>query len=216
MENDVEKIEKAGGRSRRKTIMILTGVGFLAAGILAILYIYLNQSRIYVENSFVVAPEVFLSSQNGGILERLYVSEGNSVEANEVVAEVDQELVKSKESGLVISAPNQIGKRFGPNETILTIIKPSDFRVEAHIEEDKGLNEVAIGQRAFFTVDAFGKKQYEGIVDEVTPTSRDQDIVFNISTQRQEQQFNIKIRFDVNKYPELRNGMSAKTWIYKD
>jgi hypothetical protein len=53
-------------------------------------------------------------------------------------------------------------------------------------------------------------------VDEVSPTSRQSDVVFNISSQRQEQEFNIKIRFDVNKYPELKNGMSAKSWIYKD
>jgi multidrug resistance efflux pump len=96
------------------------------------------------------------------------------------------------------------------------MIKPDDLRVVAQIEEDKGLSEVTVGQRAFFTVDAFGSKKFDGIVDEVSPTSRQSDVVFNISSQRQEQEFNIKIRFDVNKYPELKNGMSAKSWIYKD
>ena len=62
---------------------------------------------------------------------------------------------------------------------------------------------------------AFGSKEYSGVVDEISPTSNVGDIVFNISNARQQQTFNIKIRFDVTQYPELKNGMSAKLWIYK-
>ena len=65
-----------------------------------------------------------------------------------------------------------------------------------------------------FTVDAFGAKKYSGVVDEVGSTSHAGDVVFNISDQRQVAQFDVKIRFNSQLYPELKNGMSAKVWIY--
>ena len=95
------------------------------------------------------------------------------------------------------------------------MINPNDLRVVGQVEEDKGLKDIKIGQSAIFTVDAFGSKQYSGIVDQINPTSDAGDIVFNISNTRQENNFDVKIRFDVNQYPELKNGMSAKLWIYK-
>jgi multidrug resistance efflux pump len=216
MENNNEKMENVNSRLSSKTLMILAAVGFMVAGIVAVIYLVLSQNRIYVEKSSVAASQIDLSSQNGGILQKIYVSEGDTISANEIVAEVGQELIKSKVSGTVISAPSQIGETFMPGAPVVSIIQPEDLCIVSQIEEDKGLNEIAVGQRAFFTVDAFGAKKYEGIVDEVAPASRAQDIVFNISSQRQEQAFNIKIRFDVSQYPELKNGMSAKVWIYKN
>jgi len=64
-------------------------------------------------------------------------------------------------------------------------------------------------------VDAFGSKTYKGVVDEVSPTSNQSDVVFNISDQRPTNQFEVKVRFDPTLYPELKNGMSAKIWVYK-
>jgi hypothetical protein len=57
--------------------------------------------------------------------------------------------------------------------------------------------------------------QTRGIVDEVSPTSRASDVVFNISDQRPTNQFDVKVRFDPSEYPELKNGMSARIWVYK-
>ncbi len=65
-----------------------------------------------------------------------------------------------------------------------------------------------------FTVDAFGGQTFTGVIDEVAPTSNQSGIVFNISNQRQVQQFDVKARFDTTAYPQLRNGMSARMWIY--
>jgi len=52
------------------------------------------------------------------------------------------------------------------------------------------------------------------VVDEVDPSSNQSDVVFNISDQREEQQFDVKIRFNTQEYPELKNGMSAKLTIF--
>ena len=202
--------------STKKNLLILAIMGFTAAIIVAGMYILLAKNQIYVEKSQIVAPTINLSSQNGGKLEKLYVNPGDNVTENEIVAQVGQELVKTKDGGIIITTEDDMGKIFQPGEAVVTMIKPDDLRVVAQIEEDKGLSDVKVGQRAFFTVDAFGSKKFDGIVDEVSPTSRQGDVVFNISSQRQINEFNIKIRFDVNKYPELKNGMSAKSWIYKD
>ena len=202
--------------STKKNLLILAILGFITAGIVAGMYVFLARNQVYVEKSQIVAPTINLSSQNGGKLEKLYVSPGDNVTENQIVAQVGQELVKTKDGGVIITTEDDMGKIFQPGEAVVTMIKPDDFRVVAQIEEDKGLSEIQVGQRAFFTVDAFGSKKFDGIVDEVSPTSRQGDVVFNISSQRQVNEFNIKIRFDINKYPELKNGMSAKTWIYKD
>jgi hypothetical protein len=94
------------------------------------------------------------------------------------------------------------------------MIDPSQLRIVGTIDENKGLNKIRVGQLASFTVDAFGSKTYNGVVDEVSPSSRQTDVVFNISDSRPVNQFNIKVRFDQNSYPELKNGMSAKLTIF--
>jgi hypothetical protein len=93
------------------------------------------------------------------------------------------------------------------------MIDPRELRVIGQLEEDKGLKDVHVGQQATFTVDAFGSRTFYGIVDSVSPTSRESGIVFNISDKRETKSFDIKIRFDINAYPELKNGMSAKMTI---
>lgn len=211
-------IEQNGNErvSTRKAIFILAVCGFVLAGIIAAMYIFMEKNRIYVEKSQIIAPEIALSAFTVGKLEKIFVSPGDSVSENEVVAQVGQELVKSKDNGIIISTQNNIGKNFSSGETVVTMIKPEDLKVVAEVEEDKGFSEIKTGQRVFFTVDAFGAEKFEGVVDEVSPTFRQGDVVFNISSQRQVNDFNVKIRFDQNKYPQLKNGMSAKSWIYKD
>ena len=81
------------------------------------------------------------------------------------------------------------------------------------MDENKGLDRVRVGQYVTFTADAFGSKQYTGIVDEISPEARSGDIVFTISDARQEQVFDVKVRFDTTLYPELKNGMSARIWV---
>jgi hypothetical protein len=39
--------------------------------------------------------------------------------------------------------------------------------------------------------------------------------VFSISDKREEREFEVRAIYDTNAYPELKNGMSAKMWIYK-
>ncbi|MDE2001002.1 MAG: HlyD family efflux transporter periplasmic adaptor subunit [Patescibacteria group bacterium] len=213
---EIKKEEKMLRRLMRN-VWVMGGVILAALALIVGGLVYWNvvQSRVYIENSQISATQTDLAPQNAGILQEVFVKEGDSVPANTVVARVDNELIKAKEAGVVVAVNDAIGKLFNRGETVVSMINPADLRVVGHLEEDKGLQYVRVGQTAIFTVDAFGSKEYFGVVDEVSPSSRQGDVVFNISDQRPTNQFDIKVRFDTTQYPELKNGMSAKLWIYK-
>jgi HlyD family secretion protein len=172
-------------------------------------------NRVYIEKSEISASEISLSSTTGGVLEEVFVKSGDYITANTAIARVGQEIIKSKNDGLVISLSDDIGKNFGKGETVATMIDPNELRVVGHVQEDKGLKDIQVGQTAMFKVDAFGDKKYYGVVDEISSTSHESDVVFSISDKREKKKFDIKVRFNLAEYPELKNGMSAKLWVYK-
>jgi multidrug resistance efflux pump len=178
-------------------------------------YWKISSGRIYTDKAEISAPHIDLAPQTSGTLEKIFVKEGDFVNDNTVIAQVGEELIKTKTAGIIIKSKKDIGKLFNRGEAVATMIDPNELRVVAKIDEDKGLSEIRIGQTAKFTVDAFSSKEYEGVVDSISPVSSEGDIVFNISDKRQVKQFEVKVRFDVNRYPELKDGMSAKLWIYK-
>jgi len=203
--------------SQRTKILIFALIIFVIGGsTIGLIYWRVIQNRIYIEKAQIVAPQINLAAQAAGTLEEIFVQEGSQVQANNPVARVGNELIKAKVAGTIISVKKDFGKIFNPGETVVSMIDPTELRVIGQIEEDKGLKDIMVGQQAIFEIDTFGSKDYYGVVDEVSATSRENDVVFNISDKRQLNEFNIKIRFDVNLYPELKNGMSAKIWVYKN
>jgi len=178
-------------------------------------YLYITQGRIYTDKGVIAAPVIELSPEKPGLLKQLLVREGDTVEANTVVARVGDDLIKTDIGGLIIKVNNEVGRLFLPGQPIVVMINPNDLRVEAKVEEDKGFKDVQIGQKAIFTVDAFGSRKFTGQVDQIAKTSDDSSVVFSISDTRKEKEFTVKIKFDSAAYPELLNGMSARVWIYK-
>jgi multidrug resistance efflux pump len=191
--------------------LVLALALILAGGLL---YYVSSTFRVTIADSLVQAPEIGLSPDASGVLDDVYVQEGDRVPAYFVVAKVGDDLVKTKVAGIIISVQNDIGKTYAPGQAVVTMIDPTQLRIVGTIDENKGLSKIAVGQLVSFTVDAFGSKRYEGVVDGVSPTSHQTGVVFNISGQRPTQQFDIKVRFNPQKYPELKNGMSAKMTIF--
>ena len=187
----------------------------VGGGIGAIAYLTVANQTVYIENSTIQAPATTLTPIAAGTLMQVYVSVGDVILPNTVVAEVGTQLVTSTAGGLVISTDTNIGSQITPGTAVVTTIDPSQLRVDGQLQEDKGLADVVVGDRATFSVDAFPGKTYTGVVSEVSPTSRASDVVFQVSDQRQEQKFDVQVAFDLTKYPELKNGMSAKIWVYK-
>jgi hypothetical protein len=187
----------------------------VGGGIGAIAFLTVSNKTVYIENSTIEAPETTLAPTAVGTLMSVYVNVGDVIPANTVVAEVGTQLITSTTGGLVITTNTNIGSQIPAGTAVVTTIDPTQLRVDGRLEEDKGLADVAVGDQAKFTVDAFPGKTYYGVVSEVSPTSRVADVVFQVSDQREEQDFDVQVAYDLTKYPELKNGMSAKIWAYK-
>lgn len=183
-------------------------------GSAAISYWLSTMGRIYTDKAIVSATVTVLSPSISGTLEEVYVHVGDIVGPDTVLARVGNELIKTSTESIVTDINDAIGTTVSPTTPVAKVVNPEDLRIVAHIDEDKGLSEIKVGNQAVFTLDAFGGKQFQGIVDEISASARQGDIVFSISDKRQINQFDVKIRFDVNSYPYIKNGMSAKVWIY--
>lgn len=208
--------EKKIVKSMERNLWFQTGIVIFLILSLAggLIYWAFNHNNISTDKAGIEAPLVDLAPQTSGTLEEVYVHEGDEVIANTPVARVGNQLVKSKVAGTIVNVRNDIGKLINPGEAVVTMIDPSELRVVARIDEDKGLSDISVGNRVTFTVDAYGSKQYTGVIDEISPTSRESGIVFNISDKREIKQFDVKARFNVTEYPEIKNGMSARMRIY--
>lgn len=185
----------------------------IAAGLTAAYGIATN-GRVSVDTASIQAPLIALTPAASGRLDAVYVQPGDTVTANQPLAEVGTQTLTSKVAGLIVSINGAIGSQITSSVPVVTMIDPADLRVVGRIDETKGFAEIRVGDPVTFTVDAFGSRQFTGIIDEIAPTSNQSGIVFNISDQRQIQQFDIKARFDTNAFQELRNGMSARMQIY--
>jgi multidrug resistance efflux pump len=190
----------------------LIALALILAG--GFLYLQTNRSEVGIDTSVISALSIQLSPTVSGTLQQAYVNEGDTVAANTAVALIGTELVKTKVAGIITNVQDNVGANFTPGEPVVTMVDPTELRVVGTIDENKGLDRISVGQPATFTVDAFGSKKFQGIVDEISPTANSSDVVFNISDERETQQFNVKVRFDPTAYPELKNGMSAKLTIF--
>ena len=213
-----ENEKKAANGNRGKLIAWVIGIIVVVGAAGGGLYYYVTSKTVYIDLSQVTAPLINLSPVNSGVLEEVFVNVGDAVTINEPVARVGNEIVEAKVAGQIVSVDNNIGEYVNTmtgQGTVATMIDPTQLRVVGNLDENKGLADVKVGDAATFTVDTFGSQVFKGVVDEVSPTSNQSDVVFNISDQRPTNQFAVKVRFDPLQYPQLKNGMSAKIWVYK-
>ena len=201
--------------SLRTRLIYIGGAALLIiiAGLTAA-YLIITSTRVSVDTASIEAPLINLTPAAPGHLNALYVHTGDMVAANQQVAIVGTQVITSRVAGLVVAVDDAVGAEVDATTAVVTIIDPSQLRVVGRIDENKGLAQIHVGDPVTFTVDAFGGKTFAGVIDEISPTSNQSGIVFNISDQRQVQQFDVKARFDTSAYPDLRNGMSARMVIY--
>jgi multidrug resistance efflux pump len=213
-ETQSAETKKKGGRG----VIVGSIIGIVVlVGVLGGAYLYVSSKTVYIDTSDVTAPIIDLSPENSGVLQAVFVKVGDTVMANQAVAQVGNEIVEAKTAGEIISVDQNIGEYENAvtgQAVVATMIDPTQLRVVGHLDENKGLANIKVGDTATFTVDAFGGKKYQGIVDEVAPSSEQESVVFNISDERPTNQFDVYVRFDPSQYPELKNGMSARIWVY--
>ncbi len=209
------KLASNSNKIAKKTgIILMIFITVLMLGAVGVFYWQTTKDQIYADKAEISAPIVALSSSREGELKKIFVKVGDVVSGDTVVAQVGDETIKTTTPGLVVQVNNNIGENFSANKSVIAIINPAELRVVAQIEENKGLKDILIGQQVMFKVDAFGSQKFFGTVDEIAASSRQSGVVFNISDKREIKIFDVKIKFDQKQYVELKNGMSAKAWIY--
>src|ERR1017187_6334098 len=102
------EIEKVGGdttetKSRIPLMVAAALILVVGGGIAAAAYLSVSNQQVYIENSNVMASSIPLAPNADGTLQDVYVSVGDTIPANTVVAQVGTELIKSTIGGLVIS-----------------------------------------------------------------------------------------------------------------
>ncbi len=205
--------KKSGRATAFAILIVLLAVGAIAGTA----YWQASSKTVYIDQSVIQAPIINLSPTNSGPLQAVFVKVGDIVTANQPIARVGGGIVESKTSGEIVSIDQNIGESENAvtgQSVVATMIDPTQLRVVGHLDEDKGLADVKVGDVVKFTVDTFGGKQYYGVVDEIGQTSQE-SATSNIFNQRPVNEFNVKVRFNPARYPELKDGMSARIWVYK-
>lgn len=178
-------------------------------------YVYgAKEGRVYIDNSLVQAPITSISPVNPGSLQEMDVYEGQNIKKGDPIAVVGSQTLRADTDGLITMISNQIGTIMNAQTPVAQMIDPTNMRIAGTLDENKGLSNVRVGQPASFTVDAISGKTFWGFVDEVSPTAKQTQLSFSISSERPTQQFVVYVKYDAQKYPEIKNGMSAKLTIF--
>lgn len=187
-------------------VVILILVGFI--------YYEISKDRISVEDSLIQAPIISISPDTQGKILDVKVYDGESVKKGDAVAVVGTKTLSAYEDGLIVSTNRTIGSLANPQVPVVQMINFSDMRVAGTLDETKGLDKVKVGQPVSFTVDALPGETFWGYVDEISPTAKQTQLQFSVSSERPTQQFVIYARFDAGSVPSIKNGMSAKMTVY--
>ena len=203
--------------SKIKNPKVLQKIGLGVVVIIMItgfLYVEKTNGRVFIDNSLVDTPISTITSSSRGTLTQLFAYEGESIKKGDKLAIVGGQTIYADTNGIVISAANAIGTTVESTTPLIQVINPNDIRIAGTIDENKGLNDIRIGQVASFTVDALPGQTFWGYVDEISPSAKQTQLSFSISSERPTQQFVVYVRYDARKYPAIKNGMSAKLTVY--
>jgi len=205
-------IEKLKNSKVSAVLIIFAIVGLTFLG--SFFYLKEIQNRVKIENSLVNAPVVPIAPTVPGKLQKILVSEGQKVKKGDILAIVGSETLRAYNDGIVLETNKLIGSLITSQTPVVKMINPNEMRIIGALDENKGLNKIKVGQVASFTIDALPGNTFWGYVDEVAQTAKQTSLSFSISSERPTQQFEISVRFDANKYPEIKNGMSAKMIVF--
>lgn len=186
-------------------VLVLSGV---------YLFYQTKTGRVTIEDSLTEAPTINIVPSSPGVLSSIPVHEGQEVTKGDALAVVGSNTLRADSDGIVTTISQDTGSTVAPQSPLIQMINPDHLRVDGTIDENKGLDQIEVGQVASFTVDAFPGRTYWGYVDEISPTAKQSQLSFSISSERPTQQFLVYVRFDSSKYPEIKNGMSAKMTVY--
>lgn len=187
----------------------------LAALLIGTYVFYISiTGRIFIDNSLIQSPLITVSPSLPGKVQEIGVKEGQTVQSGDTLAVVGSETLRADTDGLVVSASDLTGSTVNQATQLIQMIRPVNMRVTGSIDENKGLNDIKVGQVVSFTVDAIPNNTFWGYVDEISPSANVPTFSFSSSTERPTQQFTVYAKFNTALYPNIKNGMSAKMVVY--
>jgi multidrug resistance efflux pump len=200
----------------KNRIFLILGLIVVGLCLVGGIYTYTETTsgRIYIDKSLIQAPTINVAPTLSGKVVEMAVKEGQTVQIGDTLAVVGSQTLRADTDGLIISAADLTGSTVNPQTPLVQMIRPANLRVIGTLDEDKGLNQIRVGQTVSFTVDALPGMTYWGYVDEISPSATAPAFSFSTSTERQTQQFTIYAKFDSISQPMIKNGMSAKMVIY--
>ncbi len=207
------KKKLANLRSPKVLKKIIAAV-IIALSLSGFLFLQFRTGRVFIDDSLVSAPISTVATVSPGKLQEMDVYENEYITKGQPLGVVGGTTLFADTDGLVSMASNQLGSIVSTQNPIAQIIDISNMRIAGTLDENKGLSEIKAGQVASFTVDALPGKTFWGYVDEISPSAKTTQVAFSISSERPTQQFVVYGRFDGKKYPEIKNGMSAKMVVY--
>lgn len=197
-----------------KVLRVLLTV-FLVVLMVGVYLVYqAREGRVFIDDSLVQDPISSIAPATPGKLTELDIYESETVKKGDPIAVVNGTTLYADTNGLIIMANNQIGSIVSSQNPVAQMIDLSNMRIAGTIDENKGLSDIRVGQVVSFTVDALPGKIFSGFVDEISPSAKQTQATFSISSERPTQQFVVYARFDAAKYPQIKNGMSAKMTVY--
>lgn len=198
----------------KRFLKITGGILILILLIGAYIFYQVTTDRIIIDNSLIQTPVIVISPTTAGKVQEIDVKEGQTVDNGDTLAIVGSETLRADTDGLIISAGDLTGSMVNQQTQLIQMIRPVNMRVTGTIDENKGLNNIRVGQVVSFTVDALPGKTYWGYVDEISPSAVAPAFSFSTSSERPTQQFTVYAKFDSTSYPAIKNGMSAKMVVY--
>lgn len=204
------------GRSRRRRRVIGFSAVVIVLGIAGLGYeIWRNATWVDLENEMISAPQVTVPARAGGTLKAVYASLGDQVQANRPIARVGNEVITSDVSGTVVTIRDDLGAVIAPGTAVAGLIDRGDLRAVGTVDEDKGLEDLHIGQRAEVEVDAFSGRSFTGFVEDISARPQQQAVTFSISDKDDPREYEITVRLDGEPDPDLRQGMSGDISVRK-
>lgn len=176
------------------------------------------------------ADEVLVGSQVAGRIVEL-VQEGQTVQANDLVARLDDALIqiqiqqgdlaarqrleiqaeqyqlRAPISGVVTRVPMHSGEVVSPGQTVAAIANLSELKLTAYILE-RDLGQVQVGQQVTVTVDPFPERTFHGVVISTNPRAEFTPRNVQTRADRLNLVFGVNVRVE-NPDGALKPGMPA-------
>lgn len=194
-----------------RTIATIVCVVIVVTGIL---YFEKTKDRIFIDDSLVSSPIINIVPAVPGKLYDTNVYENEEIKKGDQIAVIGTQILRADTNGLIIMANTQTGSILTSQTPVAQMIDHAQMRIAGTIDENKGLSDVKAGQVASFTIDAIPGKTFWGYVDEISPSAKQTQLSFSISSERPTQQFVVYVKFNSAQYPQIKNGMSAKITVF--